>query len=178
MRAPYRNRFDPSGDFEARKRVTVGGYSFEPGELFDKTLVSERRLRQLFAQRTIVYVGEKPGAKLSPEEAAKDARAQRRARAEKIRPHTAKTRVTAPKGKGKGRAAAQRQAAKKPPRETVTGEDAIRIARAGVRIPKNWRELKWTDRLKLAAQLSDTPVKNGADVERAITEELERRGNP
>jgi hypothetical protein len=171
MRAPYRNRFDPSLDFEARRRVTVGGFTTEPGEAFDKTSVSERKLRQMFAQRTLVYRGEKPGAKLSAEEVAATERGKHSRRAADRRnkaTSSATPKPPRPKKAGKG--------AKKPPTETVSGEDAIRVARAAVEIPAEWKGLPWPDRLKLAAQLTNDPVKNGEDVAKAIEAELARRG--
>lgn len=69
MRAPFRTKFDPDKDFAVRRRFTVGGQSFYPGDAFDKTLVNTRRLRQLFDQRTLIHVGETPGQIIRPDEA-------------------------------------------------------------------------------------------------------------
>jgi hypothetical protein len=44
-----------------------------------------------------------------------------------------------------------------------------------VEIPEDWRKLPWPTRLKLGASVSDTPIANGDDVERAIEAELRRR---
>jgi hypothetical protein len=172
MRAPYRNRFDPSLDFEARRRVTVGGFTTEPGEAFDKTSVGERKLRQMFAQRTIVYRGEKPGAKLSAEEVAATERGKHSSRAaDRRNKATSSATPKPPKAKKPGKGA------KAPPAtETVHGADAVRVARAAVEIPADWKTQPWPDRLKLAAQLTDDPVKNGEDVAKAIEAELARRG--
>jgi hypothetical protein len=202
MRAPYRNRFDPEAEFIVRKPTTVSGRHFGRLERFDKTLVSERRLRQMFSQRTLVYDGEAtPGGKLSAEQTAETFRGQRAALAKAVQDKRAKEKAAklkkaaaeAAKAAGKGAKPPKDETApKKPraprtprakappappaPRETVEGEDAVRIARAAVEIPEGWAELPWTDRLKLAAQLSDTPVRNGEEV--AKEAELARRGNP
>lgn len=217
MRAPYRTRFDPAGNFIVRKPTTVSGRRFERLESFDKTLVSERRLRQMFAQRTLVYDGENPGGQLSAADAAETFRGQRAALAKAVQEKRAREKAeklkaaekaakAAAKGQkpGKGStepkkartprtprapkptpdpAAAPAPAANTPPpgehqRETVEGPEAILAARAKVEIPEGWAELPWTDRLKLAAQLSDTPVRNGEEVAKAIEAELARRGNP
>jgi hypothetical protein len=76
MRAPWRKTFDPERDFTVRRPVTVGGQKFAPGDAFDKTLVTRRRLRQLYDQRIIHFRGDAPGQRLVPE------RARRRPKAE------------------------------------------------------------------------------------------------
>lgn len=62
MRVPWRREFDPARDFVVRKPVTAGGRKFAAGETFDHTLVSVRRLRQLFDQHVLVFKGDRPGA--------------------------------------------------------------------------------------------------------------------
>lgn len=190
MRAPYRNRFDPTREFLVRKPTTVSGRSFERLERFDKTLVSERRLRQMFAQRTLVYDGEStPGGQLSAEEAAKTHRGAHAARvkaaAERRAKHAAEKRAkeAAAKGETADKAAKTPRTRKpkadpapKPPRETIVGEQEVRVARASVDIPADWAKLPWPQRLQLAAQLTDDKVKNGADAAAAIEAELKRRG--
>lgn len=64
MRAPWRKAFDPERDFIVRRKVTCGGEKFVPGDVFDKTLLPTRRLRQLYDQRVIMFSGDKPGQKI------------------------------------------------------------------------------------------------------------------
>jgi hypothetical protein len=80
MRAPWRKTFDPERDFTVRRPITVGGQKFAPGDAFDKTLVTLRRLRQLYDQRTLHFVGDAPGKRLVPE------RARRKAKTEALTP--------------------------------------------------------------------------------------------
>jgi hypothetical protein len=61
-RAIWRNKFDRDRDFVVRRMVTVQGQTFGPGNAFDKTLVTTRRLRQLYDQRVIMFSGDTPGA--------------------------------------------------------------------------------------------------------------------
>lgn len=231
MRAPYRNRFDPSRDFVVRKPMNISGRQFNRLEPFDKLLVGERRLRQLFSQRTIVYSDEAtPGGQLSADQAAETFRGQRaklvkdvqakraKEKAEKLaaelkakeaaapkerKARTPKAAKPAPAADAAPPAAEPGQQAQEapppppaadgaeppappppaaeppaPPRETVEGEAAILAARSAVEIPAGWADLPWTERLKLAAQLSDTPVRNGQEVADAVGKELARRGNP
>ncbi len=65
MRAPWRKAFDPTREFVARRKVTCGGTSFAPGDAFDKTLVTTRRLRLLYDQRVIMFEGDRPGEKIA-----------------------------------------------------------------------------------------------------------------
>lgn len=64
MRAPWRKTFDPDREFTVRRKFSCGGEPFAPGEAFDKTLVTVRRLRQLYDQRVIYFKGDTPGAKI------------------------------------------------------------------------------------------------------------------
>jgi hypothetical protein len=190
MRAPYRNRFDPSADFKVRKGTSLEGRRFDPGDPFDKTLVSERKLRLMFQQRTIVYANAPdPGAVLSAEEALQTHRGAHAARVRETQARRAKDKreKEAAEAKRTGKAPPKKPAPPKigkgkrgqnPPRETVHGEAAVRIARAAVEIPADWEKLGWPKRLQLAAQLTDEKVKNGADAAKAITEELAARGTP
>lgn len=66
MRAPYRGKFDPDRDFTVRRETVIGGVKFRPGDIFDKTLVTTRRLRVFYDRRIILYPGETPGAILPP----------------------------------------------------------------------------------------------------------------
>jgi hypothetical protein len=315
MRAPFRKRFDPSAEFKVRKPTGISGSHLKAGDPFPKSLVSERRLRQMFDARSIIYADEAPGAHMSEAEVAASPRGQhakrahealkRRAEAARLKaegtlqpkkgaaakPKAAKAPPAARKGikakpiprgiKGalarkaleaearaekravlkaekEARLAAERaelaeqqerdrlaaeqaeadekkrledeaaaaetkrladeaaaaEAAKnggsgdqtppaeeppaqegaEPPAggagappatqpaedatETVTGPEAILAARAAVEISPTWATDPWPDRLKTAAQLSDKPVKNGADAAAAIEAELARRGTP
>lgn len=47
--------FDRDRDFVARRHFRCSGWIFCPGDPFDKTLVSTRRLRQLFGARLIKF---------------------------------------------------------------------------------------------------------------------------
>jgi hypothetical protein len=313
MRAPFRKRFDPSAEFVVRKPTGISGRPLKAGDPFPKELVSERRLRQMFDARSIIYSDEAPGARMSEAEVAASHRGQHAARAHEATKRRAEARrlkdagelqpkkgasakattkaepkprkgVKAnpiPRGmKGalaakaaeaaaraekrlvakaekEARLAAERaelaeqqerdrlaaeqaaadekkrledeataaaaeaetkrlaeeaaaaEAAKSggsgnqtPPAEepaaeepapgapgapaadapaedateTVTGPEAILAARALVEISPTWASDPWPDRLKTAAQLSDKPVKNGADAAAAIEAELARRG--
>ena len=42
-------------------------------------------------------------------------------------------------------------------------------------IPDNWRDLTWPQMRSLASKVSDGPIRNGADAERAIEAEIARR---
>lgn len=262
MRAPYRKRFDPSAEFKVRKPTGLGGTPLKAGDPFDKSLVSERRLRQMFDARSIVYADENPGAIMTAEQAANSPRGQHAARArasaerrrkaagKPAKPRKAKEAEAAAKKGGKGKKAAD--APKTPtPRKSSTEPRNMRAAlkakeaeaaaraekraiakaeqkaqldaaraiqaehkrieaeyeaarlkaiaegteappipehmvtktpeeiaaeRATVAIPDEWATLPWPQRLQLAAQFSDTPVKNGGDAEAAISAELARRG--
>jgi hypothetical protein len=63
-RRSWHSKFDVDREFVVRRRVTVAGRVFVPGELFDKTSVNTRRLRQLFDARTIHFTDENPGARV------------------------------------------------------------------------------------------------------------------
>lgn len=174
MRAPIRHRFDATRDFIVRKPTTVSGRHFERLSPFDSTLVSARRLEQMFRQRTIVYADQPaPGEKLSAEETDKTHRGQHAKRAAAVQAKRAKekaAKLAAEKGAKGGRG-------KKPaPAETVTDPAAVRVARAAVTIPADWPTLPWPKRLQLAALLTDEKVKNGEDAAKAIEAELARRG--
>jgi hypothetical protein len=57
-RFPRQEQFDRDRSFTVRQPVTVSGRFFSPGEPFDKTLVTTRRLRQMFEQRRLIMSGE------------------------------------------------------------------------------------------------------------------------
>lgn len=320
MRAPFRKRFDPSAEFVVRKPTGISGKPLKAGDPFPKELVNERRLRQMFDARSIIYADETPGAKMSEGEVAASRRGQHAARAHEATKRRAEARRLKDSGElqpkkgasakattkaepkprkgvkanptprgmkgalaakaAEAAARAQRHAAAKaekaarleteraelaerdrlaaeqaaadekkrledeaaaaqaetdrlaaeaadaetkrlaeeaaaaeaaksggsgnetPPaeepaaeepapgapgapaadapaedaKETVTGPEAILAARALVEISPTWASDPWPDRLKTAAQLSDKPVKNGADAAAAIEAELARRG--
>lgn len=54
IKGSWRYGFDRQRDFIVRLPMTVGGKSFAAGEPFDKTLVSDRRLRLLYDSRRIM----------------------------------------------------------------------------------------------------------------------------
>lgn len=59
----HERNFDREADFIVKRLPLFGGKKFSPGQLFDKTLCSTRRLRQLFEQRKIVFAsGDRPAA--------------------------------------------------------------------------------------------------------------------
>lgn len=64
MRAPWRKKFDPERTFTVRRKITCGGEAFAPGDAFDKSMVTVRRLRQLYDQRTLYFTGDTPGQKI------------------------------------------------------------------------------------------------------------------
>ncbi|MGU3496356.1 hypothetical protein ACLBXM_20130 [Xanthobacteraceae bacterium A53D] len=73
--------------------------------------------------------------------------------------------------------AAQREAGALP--EAADGEEGI--APKGetskvVAIPAHWQSLTWQERRSIAAQVSDSPIRNGDDANAAIEAELKRRG--
>jgi len=51
-----REQFDRERDFLAVRPIATGGKTFGAGEPFDKELVSVRRLRQMYEQRTLRMV--------------------------------------------------------------------------------------------------------------------------
>ncbi len=53
LRANYREPFDRERDFVTSRSLPVSGRVFTPGERFDKTLVTDRRLRQMYEQRIL-----------------------------------------------------------------------------------------------------------------------------
>lgn len=149
MRAPWRNRFDPSREFVARRTLSVGGESFAPGQAFRKELVNTRRLRQLFDHRTLIYAGEPMPGSILPVEADP---------AEIADPEPAL------------------ETAVQDEKATAKAEDLL-PERTAIEIPTNWAELPWPQRLSLAASLTDEGVKvhNSAEAAEAIEAELARR---
>lgn len=119
-RAPRRLDYDPDGEFIVRRKTTVAGLTFEAGDIFDKTLVTRRRLRQMFDQRVIV------------------------------RPLFAEPRLQ---------------------REPVD-EDPSTLPP----IPEDWETMHWTQRRKLAAEISGGEIPNNETAVSIIAKELERRG--
>lgn len=177
MRAPIRHRFDATREFIVRKPTTVSGRHFERLSPFDSTLVSARRLEQMFRQRTIVYADQPaPGEKLSAEETDKTHRGQHAKRAAAVQAKRAKEKAAKLAAEKAGKAAKPGRSKKPAPTETVTDPAAVRVARAAVTIPADWPTLPWPKRLQLAAQLTDEKVKNGEDAAKAIEAELARRG--
>lgn len=57
-----REKFDPARDFIVNRSLKCGGRDFVRGSLFDKTIVSTRRLRQLYDRRDVnmLAAAEKP----------------------------------------------------------------------------------------------------------------------
>ena len=47
--------FDPGRAFVALRPLPAGGVKLDPGQLFDKSLVTTRRLKQLFESRAIGF---------------------------------------------------------------------------------------------------------------------------
>lgn len=169
MRRSWRNKFDLERDFVVRRALTLGGTKLAPGDHFDKSLVSVRRLRQLFDQLTIMFAGDKPGAIVrSPN----DAYRRRHGEAafddgfEPERPFTADELAS--------ESAAWARLATVPASDA--DREAILAARAAVVIPADWAKMPWPARLQLAASLSDTPIKGKEDAAVAVNAELARRG--
>lgn len=97
-RTQWRNKFDRERDFVVRKALTLGGVKHAPGEPFDKSLVTTRRLRQLFDSRTIMFAGENPGA---PSDQLTTLRGPaRRAQERRLAKASAKTRAADPNPRG------------------------------------------------------------------------------
>ncbi len=55
LRPNFREKFDRDRDFVMSRSLPVSGRSFDSGESFDKTLVTTRRLRQMFDARLIHF---------------------------------------------------------------------------------------------------------------------------
>ena len=55
----FTQKFDRGYTFYANRVISVQGRRFSRGDLFDKTLVTTRRLRQMWEQR-FIYIGEEP----------------------------------------------------------------------------------------------------------------------
>lgn len=51
----WRGTFNPAWDFVVSKMLTIEGHTFQVGDSFDKTLVSQRRLRQMLESRKLGY---------------------------------------------------------------------------------------------------------------------------
>lgn len=187
MRVPWRREFDPGGEFVCRKPVTVGGRKFAPGETFDHTLLSTRRLRQLFDQHTIIFKGDTPGKMIrnfrrNPE---MDTLAPASVR------HTVRKEVAELRGletlkpRQRPALAAPAPAEPEPPPPTLeplTPEEieAARLAelrreRASVVIPQDWEHQPWNFVRALAKQLSDAPIANKETGLRVIAEEIAHR---
>lgn len=82
MRHQVRTKFDPDRKFTPRRQMTVSGAVFYPGEEFDKSLLTDRRLRQFFDARKLVYLeGAVAGGRMTEEETAKTHRGAHAARA-------------------------------------------------------------------------------------------------
>jgi hypothetical protein len=47
--------FDREREFRVRRKITLGDKTFSPGDVFDKSLVTTRRLRQLFDERVLLF---------------------------------------------------------------------------------------------------------------------------
>lgn len=160
QRVPWRTTFNPERDFVVRRPLTVAGQLLARGDPFPKTAVPLRRLRQLYDQRVIHYPGETPGARIDKR----------------------------PTGLGAAIEAAMAGFCQVEPEvEPATPDDLTASAgvagdafteRRDVIVPDDWRGLSWPKRRALAALLTDEPVANAAQVEAAITAELERRGQP
>ncbi|HEX2554233.1 MAG TPA: hypothetical protein VHL98_11055 [Microvirga sp.] len=97
----------------------------------------------------------------------KSAAQMREARGMEDRPGGIKPEVADAVANAEAAAAAIREAAT----SGGTGTDS-----GVVNIPENWRELPWQQKRSLASQVSDGPVRNGDDADKAIEAELERRG--
>lgn len=54
----FRDPIDPKADFYSRRKMTCCGVNYGPGDPFDKTSVTWRRLQVLFNGRAIAMVGE------------------------------------------------------------------------------------------------------------------------
>lgn len=71
---PFIQSFDREQSFEANKRFRYLGKDYVPGEPFDQTKASTRRLRQLYEVSMLRYAGTSPGARLPQEPPDKDQR--------------------------------------------------------------------------------------------------------
>lgn len=61
QRIPFRSTFNPDREFIVRRPLTLGDRALVPGDVFPKTEVALRRLRQLYDQRVIRYPEEISG---------------------------------------------------------------------------------------------------------------------
>lgn len=55
MRNLWRDKFDASKKFVARREITLGDDELKPGDLVKSKDIPERRLRQLYDQRSICH---------------------------------------------------------------------------------------------------------------------------
>jgi hypothetical protein len=184
MRVPWRREFDPGAEFVCRKPVTVGGRKFGPGETFDHTLLSTRRLRQLFDQHTIIFKGDTPGKMIR--------NFRRNPELDKVAPSTRNTVGAAviahreehgrPTGLGQPEPKVKPQAEPPPFLEPLTPEEEeaarqaeVRAVRAAVPIPQDWEHQPWNAARALAKQLTDEAITNKEGALRVIAEEIAHR---
>jgi len=60
----HNEQFDGDRDFVVVRGIPVSGHRFDPGDLFDKTLVTTRLLRQMYEQRILKFASEKPRSRV------------------------------------------------------------------------------------------------------------------
>lgn len=160
-REQWRGKFNPEAEFVVRRRMTVGGLTFLPGEPFDKTKVDARRLRVLFDHRSIIYPGTNPGA---PQPASK----KTKLKGGDAPPAEPEAEVQ-PEGEEEPAAGAEDEPSEEEKRA------AVLEVRRSVEIGEKWRELNWPQLLSLAASVSDSTVHNKAEAVAAVEAELARR---
>ncbi len=156
-RTAWRKEFDPEKTFTVRRKVTVGGKRLSPGDSFDPTLVTVRRLRQLYDQRIIQFEGDTPG-KLIREFRSLPPSKRRSDRIIIDDPYS--------------------QAPVEPTPEELAEQERLE-ARSVIDIPDDWATLSWNARRALAKSLTDDTVKNGDAAAEVINAEIARRaGTP
>jgi hypothetical protein len=176
--------FDRERDFLAHKPMRVAGADFLPGQPFDKSLVSTRRLRQLYDSRKVVMVPKDAPAAVAPVEIPENWRdlpwIPKVKGGESLR--TVASLLTDKPLKNKAEAfalidaeVARREAAKQP--EPPVNDDGAGEGDGDGEtvIPENWRELSVDERIALAVALTGEAIGTDEDAVAAIELELESR---
>lgn len=172
-------KIDREQDFLANKPMRVKGTDFLPGQPFEKSLVSTRRLRQLYESRKVKMVA--PGQReaqdprdaiVIPEDWASKAFLAMRSIAKQISPG-----LDAKAKKPGIVAVIEAEIAR---REAAMG-DATRNDKpepsepAETDIPDDWREIEVDTRIALAVKLTGEAIGTDEDAVAAIELEIERR---
>ena len=159
----HRATFDASGEFTVRRRITIGHREFKPGDPFDKSLCSPRRLRQLHEHKIIIAsVGDAAPRPRKAEATLRHAP-----------PAPGATGKPASGRKPSGKATTRRGSTT----ATGGGSTAPQPEKIeGVEIPEGWSRWPAAEKRALAESITGLNVTSGAAATTIIREEIARRG--